>query len=446
MNSKKIDSLRIIFRKETLWLYAIRFGTIFLQSFSVFIIAAFINFEEFGQFSFLFNACRIVSVVLGLGGSEFLIRELAYGDAKHNGLGNYLLFKHAFLRSFYFGVILLIIISLPWVLLVNEINLGVDIDAVISKIYNREVFQTIVIILCSGYLYCVLGIFVSVVRVSKSATFSSTISDFLPYLFFLMGFAVCMLLGAQSAAMLMVAFSVSLLVCCCFAIYFAFPYLRKCRGDKAEEYNKEYYTFWGISIAGTLIAQSDVLIAKMFLDDIGLSVYALLRRVSNLISLPQVIVNLAINIEIAREYALKNLSALQECAHKGLVMALPLSSLMVFVIVLLSPIWFEFFKIEQLLSNYLILVILIFGQLVNVMSGANLLFASLCKQELFVFKSRIFSLLIGYITMAIGALYYGNVGFAVGSMVTMLLLNIIVTRRVKKKIGVVTSIPLLCFG
>ena len=182
------------------------------------------------------------------------------------------------------------------------------------------------------------------------------------------------------------------------------------------------------------------------MDDTALGVYALLRRASNLISLPQVIVNWAINIEIAREYALKNLSALQKCAHKGLVMALPVATLMVLVIVLLSPFWFDIFKIEQLLPNYLMLIVLMFGQLVNVMSGANLLFASLCKQELFVFKSRIFSLLVGYITMAIGALYYGNVGFAVGSAVTMLLLNIIVTRRVKKKIGVITSIPLLCFG
>ncbi|MBS3913411.1 MAG: oligosaccharide flippase family protein [Bacteroidetes bacterium] len=446
MNSKKIDSLRVIFRKETLWLYAIRFGTVLLQSITVFIIAAFISLEEFGRFSFLFNACRIVSVVVGFGGSEFLIRELAYGDAKHNGLGNYLLFKHAFLRSFYFTGILLIIVSLPWILLANEINIGVDIDAILANSYGRDVLQALIIIICSGYLYSVLNIIVSVVRVSKSATFSLAISDCLPYLFFLIGFTICLMLGASSANMLMVAFSASLLLCCCFAFYFAIPYLKKCRGNKTEKDNKEYYTFWGISIVGALIAQSDVLIAKIFLDDTALGVYALLRRASNLISLPQVIVNWAINIEIAREYALKNLSALQKCAHKGLVMALPVATLMVLVIVLLSPFWFDIFKIEQLLPNYLMLIVLMFGQLVNVMSGANLLFASLCKQELFVFKSRIFSLLVGYITMAIGALYYGNVGFAVGSAVTMLLLNIIVTRRVKKKIGVITSIPLLCFG
>ena len=238
MNSKKIDSLRVIFRKETLWLYAIRFGTVLLQSITVFIIAAFISLEEFGRFSFLFNACRIVSVVVGFGGSEFLIRELAYGDAKHNGLGNYLLFKHAFLRSFYFTGILLTIVSLPWILLANEINIGVDINAILSKSYGRDVLQALIIIICSGYLYSVLNIIVSVVRVSKSATFSLAISDCLPYLFFLIGFTVCLMLGASSANMLMVAFSASLLLCCCFAFYFAIPYLKKCRGNKTEKDNK----------------------------------------------------------------------------------------------------------------------------------------------------------------------------------------------------------------
>ena len=113
INKDKILNVLSHFKGDALLLYGTRFGAVMLQSITLFIIAAFVNMEEFGRFSFMFSAARVVSVVVGIGGAPFLHRELPYRDEKYEGAGNCRIFIKTLLRP-----VLIVWVSIPLCLFV----------------------------------------------------------------------------------------------------------------------------------------------------------------------------------------------------------------------------------------------------------------------------------------------------------------------------------------
>jgi O-antigen/teichoic acid export membrane protein len=310
---------------------------------------------------------------------------------------------------------------------------------------NKDYKIEVILIIVAGFLFSILDIIVAVLRNAKSATFSMMVNDCLPYLFFLIA---CLWIKISSAEMIMLAFIGALLLCCMLALLFSFSYLKARRHllrDK-EKASRQYLTFWGGSILGALLAQSDVLLARYFVDGTTLGFYAILRRISNLNSLQQVIVNWSINVEVAKKFASADKFALQESATKGVMIAVAVALLMFIGIGIRTSLWLPFFDVELNVTVFGILITLMFAQLVNVMSGANLLFANQCKEEYFVLKSRIFALVLSYIAIPFFAWYWGGLGLAFGCAIPMIILNLMVTYRVRKNIGVWTSVPILQIG
>jgi len=425
--NKTIVTALSYFNRETLWLYGSRLSAVMLQSITLLIVAAIAGSEEFGQFSFMFSAARVMSVFVGLGGSPFLQRELAIRDVKYNGSGNLPIFITILLRMHLLSFLVLIFFE------------------ILILIFNFE--YEILYILLTGYLLSFFDIYIAVVRVAKTASYSMILRDSFPYVFFLVGFLGCILIKEITAVSFIIVFCVSLFLCIAIALYVTFEYLQK-RKDKFKTQikNNMVLSFWGGTIVGASLAQSDILIAKYFLNEVELGAYAVLRRMTNLVSLPQVIVNWSINVDVAKSFATGKKSELQSLAIKGLYIAVPVSFIILISMFALSPVWLDLFDVNASFYLYFVFFVLAVAQLINVMSGANLLFALQCHEEKFVFKTRLLSLIVGLIAMSIGGYLFGMMGLAVGAATSIVMLNTLVTRHVKNRLGIWTSVPFLRLG
>ncbi len=417
-----------ILLKQAFWLYVARFSSVALQSIVFFIFAASIGLEEFGVFSFIFSASQVFSVLLGFGIAPYLLRELVYRESlkKKKGSSNYILI--CYLRIIKVAIILLFL----WALLFCYIDL-----------YElRSIKNEIITVLILGYLLATLEIIVSVMRVNKKTSFSMLLRDLFPYLFLIIGFILYPSKGSVTAEFLLLIYASSLLITCLLGFFFVVPYLLE-NYDKKQKNTLsiiEPATFWGSGIIGIMSNQSDILIARVLLDDMSLGLYALLRRVSNLISLPQSIANWSIYNSVAKGFAKEDRELLTKSAEHGLFIAVPVALMLFITTYLSSPIWLMYFKVDVDIFIYIALLVLLLGQLFNVFSGANFVFASQCKEEAFVLKCRIYSGLFGAILIFSLGWKFGVVGVAVGYSLSVILLNYPVTIHVKNKIGVDTFI------
>ena len=414
-----------------LWLYFIRFSAIFLQSVSLFLIAALVGIEDFGKFSFLFSSSQVISVIVAFGGSQYLLRILPTRDVIYESGGNY----NVILKCFFRPIAITLFICLGWHVLVSYIHLELVVQ------YKDE-FLLIVI---ASLLLALLQNFISIVRVTGSANSSLLLREFYPYFFLVILTLITVYFNYLSALSLMIMFCISLFVCICMALYYSFDYLIKCRSiiDNSHDVGRdEHLSFWGSSIIGILYSQVDILLTKLFFGDVAVGIYALLRRVTNLISLPQVIANWTIVVSVAKDFSLNNINSLRESAKRGAWIAFPAAVLMTIILSLLLPIWFGIFGIELNINYIFIFIILSIAQLFNVFAGSNLLFAAQCKEEKYVLRTRITSLLIGVIIMLMGGLYFDMKAIAIGAAVAIILLNYMVLMHVKRVLGIWTSISL----
>ena len=418
--------------KDIIQVYIIRFSAVVLQSIAMFVVGIFLGLDDFGRFSFVFSGAQVVSVIFDMGGSIYLQKQLPALDALYDGKGGFSELFFAFYRTMSFVLFVFIFYFLAENFLYP----------VSGSIANNDFF----LILLTGSFFSFLDLMIAIVRVSKNASTSIFLRDALPYLLLLQLLFLLGLFDMLNVETLVLSLCVSLIICFLVSLYIALPYLsrRKEKVNLTLIRNAEFTSFWGSAVIGASLSQIDILIARYFLVDAQLGLYALARRVTNLISLPQVIVNWALNVEVAYQYAAGDgKEILQRQAQKGLVMAVPLAIVMSLFILFLSPYWLSLFKVNVSITIIVVLMIFISAQIFNVLSGANLLFASQCGQQKYVFHTRMLSLIVGVIVMVMGVYVVGPSGLAFGVFISVVLLNFMVTRRVYRTIGVWTSVPFL---
>lgn len=416
---------------EAIWLYASRFSAVLLQSVSLLLIAGLIGVEEFGRFAFLFSASQVMAVILSIGSPQLLQRELPSRDALYDGIGNLRIVSQSLLKTFAFAAAIAVFL--------------VTIGSVDFNLFGAIFLHEAMLITFAGLLLGILHIAVAVVRVARSATYSMMLRDLVPYFLFLLGFLGLFYIGLPSARDVLLIYCAALGISFLASMLASIDYLSKRKGGIVEGKisNKQHLTFWGSSIIGTALSQIDTLVARFFLSDAGLGIYSILRRVSNLISIPQVIADWSINVKVATDFALGNYGALQQHANRGLLLAVPVSAVILALLLLSSPVWLAYFDVSVTGGVVLIFMLLLGAQFFNVMSGANMLFASQCREELYVVKARMISLAVGIVVMTGGASHFGGVGIAIGVLLAVILVNTLVVRHVHSKTGTWTSLRLV---
>ena len=428
-------------------LYATRFGAVFLQSLTFFVVASLTSLESFGEFIFLFAASRMCAAVLDLGAKNYLLREVALAIAT----GDQRVFARYLIKILRSSVVLAFLIlcfysyflTLP--LLSDDLS-SVSIWSRLKRITadNSEYLN----VLYCGYAICLLEITISVLRNTNSASVAMLWSDCMPFLIFLAIFGVAVTIGIDISSVVMIsALGLAFFLCSFLALMFVVRSIRKMDGKWIslswdKDIKRDYFAFWGINILGVSMTQLDMLIAKTFLSEWELGVYSLFRKITNLISMPQIVSIWAINTRIATQYQNKDMRGLADSARKGLYLSVPLATILLMSFFLLMPIWPDFFNLQLELLVLVAFIILAFGQYINVLYGANLLFANQCRQEHFVWRYRLIAVLTGAFVMSLGAYIFGLVGMALGVCIPILIQNVLISNHVKQAIGIWVPVAL----
>ena len=197
------------------------------------------------------------------------------------------------------------------------------------------------------------------------------------------------------------------------------------------------------SVVGTVFAQQDIIIARALLGDHYLGVYALFRRITNLISISQIVANWTVNVDVRKYFVVSNLPKLNQLAAHALSISFPIGLLLGVGIVTFAWLWLPLFGLEPDLYSITQLSVLILGQVFGVAAGANMAFAAQCNQESYALKARCIALFVGAGCAVCGGLLSGGLGIAVAVLVSIVTLNTLVTVKVFQTVRVWTSFPFI---
>ena len=82
------------------------------------------------------------------------------------------------------------------------------------------------------------------------------------------------------------------------------------------------YALWSTSVIGTIIAQVDIIVGGVFMSDAQTGLYALLRRLTNLVALPVSVATWVTSVTVARAFEAGDTAALERASQRGSRIAL----------------------------------------------------------------------------------------------------------------------------
>lgn len=186
-----------------------------------------------------------------------------------------------------------------------------------------------------------------------------------------------------------------------------------------------------ISIAGTVINKSDIIILGFFSQAKDVGIYVVAARIALLTSVILQISNSALSPKIAALYAENNIKSLEEMI-KRITKGLFFIGLFVFLFFIFSGNWILSTWGEEFEEAYWILIILGFGQLVNLSTGAVGIILTMTGHEK---TQRNISLCFVAVFLILSFTLipiYGALGASIATATTILGINITKLIYVKK--------------
>jgi O-antigen/teichoic acid export membrane protein len=185
----------------------------------------------------------------------------------------------------------------------------------------------------------------------------------------------------------------------------------------------------------TYLMSSEIILLGFLREGEEVGVYSIARKVSAFISFGLTSSNIVLGPKIAKMYAENNLPALQKLLRKSTRVVFIFSLFTAVVLIIISFPLFRFLG-DDYKSAYIPLLIMMVGELVNVACGpvANLLINS--NQEKYA-NISIFITLVFNITCNLVLIYfYGYIGAAITTALSVILWNSLMAVGVRKKIGI----------
>lgn len=167
------------------------------------------------------------------------------------------------------------------------------------------------------------------------------------------------------------------------------------------------WSLWGTSVLGMGLAQVDIIAAGHLLTPEQVGIYALLRRIANLVALPVSVATWVSAAPVSEAFGAGNHARLQQASGKGSRIAF-VPALALFCIGLAAlP------MITENLQDRWVFVVLLTGALVQAVFASSFTVATLCAQAHLAALTRLLSLFIYIIVvLSMGATLLGPVGNA----------------------------------
>lgn len=378
-------------------------GAIVAVNFAVMIgLAAVMGLRAFGALVVIWGLAMVASTALSVGAPLLLLRRLTDGG----GLSPKTLVTQV--------MVLPLVIAVPAFFVLDALVPGLPWIAILS----------------AGLVINLATCLASIMRALGSMHASMALRDAAPHV--ALGLAGVSMLGSQAPMMVMQTV-IWLGVCSALAAMWCVRHPRWGELIKPDGVNERIaWSLWGTSVLGMGLAQIDIVVGGSFLSAEQIGLYAVLRRVANLVALPVSVATWVSAGPVSAAHGAGDKNGLREASSKGSLIALiPGFFLFCLALAALPILDFVIGQATGAQGRWLF-VILLMGALIQVVFASSFTVATLCGHAHFAAGTRLISItsyltalwLLGPVVIgpiANGGLYVGAT--ALGSIILWALIQ-----------------------
>lgn len=414
-------------------LYAVRGSIVGLQLGTALVLAIVLGTAEFGHYAVMWALAILGSSLVSVGAPGLLLRELPARQAKAVG-------------AVPVGATLLMTLAWPSVLAIG-LAVTAIVGAQIAKGYGLEgplatmgpEGASLVAAVAVGFnAMSSAAVFV---RIAHGPSFGMIAADAMPNILALAATLFLWSTGNLSAMSLMAAVAllaagalIAMTLVLASSGHFTFA-------RDAVPYGPGWLAFWLNSVMGSLTAMFDLLIGGAVLTAETIGLYAIVKRMANFVSFPQIIANWSVATEASAAHATGDTASLVRIARRGVRLAFVPAVVIAVGVLLTLPVWSPMFGLPPSYVALVITVILLAGNLANVFFGANFIIASQCGCEAAALGARITAVVASLVLTAL-IVHLGLMTATALAAVTaagLALMNAILWYVLKRRLGVDTS-------
>ncbi|WP_159086982.1 lipopolysaccharide biosynthesis protein [Loktanella sp. Alg231-35] len=241
-----------------------------------------LGLEAFGTLVLWWSVALVAGTAFSLGGPLILLRGMTDGRGVHfEGIVRFAVIYPAALAALAYGPLSWMWPALPWPKLI-AVALGVNL----------------------------LSCLASVLRGLGSVLWSMVLRDIGPQL--ALGAALLVTVGNVQSGLSITALTMGL-VACAAMLWVTLP---PREADDAA-WSKDVGSLWGASVLGVGVAQADLIVGGLFLPPEVFGLYAVLRRLANLIALPVTVATWVSAAPISAAFGAGDMLALQRASAAG---------------------------------------------------------------------------------------------------------------------------------
>ncbi len=414
-------------------LYAARIVSVGLNFLSMLILALLMSPSEFGGFVWIWALANVLSSVTALGGPAFLLRE---GSARQADASRGVTFGQAVRVAVLWPVGLLC--------LIGAVALG-NPFGILANIGVPELSARLVIL--TGLSALVLNLVSHLAipfRLAGHEVFSMLLRDAAPQSILLISGLVLSLFGPVLQVGLLTSFFALGLLLCGGAVLVAHRGsvvgVPLWRSDGASGRMTGLRSFWASSVLGTISSQLDILLGGFVLSDVALGHYQILKRLANLVGLPQIVANWSVAVEIGRAHADGRPADIQSACSRGLRLSLLPGLVLSLAAAVSLPVFVWIYGLDGDLEMWLAFLFLLGGVIVNLASGTNFMLAAQCRLEALAMLARILAVAVtGLLILSLGD-WLSAVALAAIAFVASFISNTFLCIALWRRLGVDASI------
>lgn len=197
----------------------------------------------------------------------------------------------------------------------------------------------------------------------------------------------------------------------------------------------------GAMLTQQLTLALPVLLLGIWASSADVGLYSAANRTAALVSLVLMAANSIIAPKMAGIYKSGDMEALGKIARQSalLLTGMALPALLLFM---LAPRWVMSLFGPQFSDAWLMLLIISFGQLINVMTGSVGFLLMMTGRETSFFSANLLALAICALCCVTLIPFYGGIGAALASAIALAIVNLLRVRHVHQELGIMT-LPLL---
>ena len=326
-------------------------GVIVGANFAVMLgLAALLGFAAFGQLAALWGGALVASTLVSLGGPVILLRMLTDGQGlRAVDICKLAVIYPAVLAFVAWCLADLLWPELPWLAIVSV-----------------------------GFCVNLLGCLSSVMRALGSVHLSMALRDAGPQM--ALGVATVLVPGAQVASVLMVC-AAAMAVLALGGVFWARPRISTMPILSDSDRSYLSLSLWATSVTGMLVAQMDLILGGAVISAEVLGVYALLRRIANLVALPVSVATWISGPAVSAAKGAGDMAALSRASAAGSRIAIVPGAVLFGVGLLALPV------LPQ--TTGVIFLVLLIGALGQVVLASGFTVATLCGLPRFALAARL---------------------------------------------------------